>query len=386
METTGEGVAPIPRIPSPEAAAQARRPSPRRTTDDEVAPIEIQVETPSNGRRRRVGVVVGAVVAIAALAIGTRYYLFALAHESTDDAFIDGHIIQVAPQVAGRVLRVFVSDNQLVRTGELLVEIDPADYRAKLDQARAAEAEARGREAQARAQFALAQASQAQAAADVRASRADADNSAADLARYRATTSGAVSKQALDAAKTAATRTAAQLVVAEKKEDASAAQIEVALSQIQSAEADVAAAAAGVEQARLQLSYTEIRAATNARVTTKSVEPGNYVQVGQSLLALVSDDVWVAANFKESQLTHLRPGQPAVVHVDAYPRHAFHAHVDSLQAGTGARFSLLPPENATGNYVKVVQRVPVKLVFDGPTDGAFLLGPGMSVVPVVEVR
>jgi len=323
--------------------------------------------------------IAGAAVALSAVGIGARYYVWALHHESTDDAFIDGHIVHVAPQVGGRVRRVFVTDNQPVRAGHLLVEIDPADFRVKLDQAIASWAAARGRLAQARAGLAV------EAAADVVAARADADNAAADLARYRATTTGAVSRQAVDAASTTAARMGAQLVVAQKRTAAAGAQIELARSQVEAAEADVGAAGAAVEQARLQLSYTKIRAAEAGRVTTKNVEPGNYVQIGQELLALVSDDVWVTANFKETQLAHMRPGQPVVISVDAYG-HDFHGRVDSVQAGSGARFSLLPPENATGNYVKVVQRVPVKIVFDDPAEGGFLLGPGMSVVPEVELR
>jgi len=360
----------------------ARKPRPSVVAHGEAAPSPA---TSHETRRRRVMLIAAVVVALAAVGIGARYYLWALHHESTDDAFIDGHMVHVAPQVGGRVRRVLVTDNQPVRAGHLLVEIDPADFRVKLDQAIASRAAARGRLAQARAGLAVAEASQAQAVADVVAVRADADNAAADLARYRATTSGAVSRQAVDAASTNAARMAAQLIVAQKKTAAAEAQIELARSQVEAAEADVAAASAAVEQARIQLSYTKIRAAEAGRVTTKNVEPGNYVQIGQELLALVSDDVWVTANFKETQLAHMRPGQPVAIYVDAYG-HDFHGRVDSVQAGSGARFSLLPPENATGNYVKVVQRVPVKIVFDDPAEGGFLLGPGMSVVPEVELR
>jgi membrane fusion protein (multidrug efflux system) len=329
---------------------------------------------------------VGALV-LTAMVGGAHYYAWAVAHESTDDAFIDGHIVHAAPQVPGRVLRVLVDDNQRVKAGDLLVEIDPADFQVKVDRATAAAAEARGQLAQAHSQFSVAEAARAQAAADVIAARADANNAAADLSRYRELiSSGAVSKQAFDAARTTAERTSAALTVALKKEAAAAAQIESARSQIETAEAQVATADAALAQARLQLSYTEIRASEAGRVTTKNVEPGNYIQVGQELLALVSDKPWVTANFKETQLTHMRPNQPALIYIDAYPGHPLRGHVDSLQAGAAARFSLLPPENATGNYVKVVQRVPVKILFDEPTDGAFLVAPGMSVVPEVTVR
>src|SRR2546423_3292786 len=179
--------------------------------------------TPANGTRRR-----RVTIAAALLAIAGRYYAWAAWHESTDDAFIDGEVIHVAPQVAGRVLRVLVTDNQAVKAGHLIVEIDPADFMVKLDQAVASQVEARGRLAQTEAQRGVAEAGEAQAEADIVAAKADAANARADLARYQATTSGAVSKQSVDSAKTAAERTAAQLTVAQKKASAAAAQVELA--------------------------------------------------------------------------------------------------------------------------------------------------------------
>lgn len=141
-----------------------------------------------------------------------------------------------------------------------------------------------------------------------------------------------------------------------------------------------------MRQAELELSYTKIAAPESGKITRKSVEPGNYVQVGQTVFSIVPDQVWVIANFKETQLRYMRPGQPAMIYIDAYPNQVFKGHVDSIQSGSGAAFSLLPPENATGNYVKVVQRVPVKIVIDDPPDPNYVLGPGMSAVPEVKVR
>jgi membrane fusion protein (multidrug efflux system) len=157
-------------------------------------------------------------------------------------------------------------------------------------------------------------------------------------------------------------------------------------SQVKTAEAQVAVAQTMLHQAELDLSYTSIRAPVDGRVTRKSVEPGAYVSVGQPLLAVVPDDVWVVANFKETQLKQMRPGQAVEVSIDAYPDRKFDAHIDSIQSGTGSRFSLLPPENATGNYVKVVQRVPVKIVFDQPLPSDLAIAPGMSVEPEVKVK
>jgi membrane fusion protein (multidrug efflux system) len=315
---------------------------------------------------------------------GVRYFVWSRHHESTDDAFIDCHVVHVAPRVAGQVLRVHVTDNQPVEAGDLLVEIDPAEYRASLDEATAARDEARGRLSQARAQLRVAESSQAEADADIEAARADAHYAASDLARYHATRTGAVSKQSIDSASTTATRSAAHLVVKQKARVAADATVELAHAQIEAAQADVAAADAAVEQAQLQLSYTRIYAADSGLVTQKSVMQGDYLHVGQQIFALVPSRVWVTANFKETQLRHMRPGQPVVIHVDAYDRD-FKGRVDSIQAGSGSFFSLLPPQNATGNYVKVVQRIPVKIVFDEATEPV-LLGPGMSVEPTVRIE
>jgi membrane fusion protein (multidrug efflux system) len=229
------------------------------------------------------------------------------------------------------VARVLVDDNQHVNKDDLLVELDPRDFQAQL--------------AQARANLAAAQAEAARARADARRY--------VDLLRGKA-----VSRQDVD----------------------------TAVAKDRAAAAQIAQLEAAVREAELNLSYARIVAPETGRVTRKSVEPGSYVQVGQTLFSIVPDRLWVVANFKESQLRYMRPGQPAEIVVDAYPDHVLRGHVDSIQRGSGARFSLLPPENATGNYVKVVQRVPVKIVFDQPPDPGRPLGPGMSVEPTVKVK
>jgi membrane fusion protein, multidrug efflux system len=277
----------------------------------------------------------GVIIAAAALAIGgIGYGVFAMfhsfTHESTDDAFVDAHIILTAPKIAGRVAAVHITDNQDVKKGDLLVEIDPADAEAAL--------------AQAKANLAKDKATRA---------RSDTDE-----------------RRALDLFK--------RKVISAQERDQNVAAAE-------SNRANVKADEAAVEQAELNLQYTRIYAPEDGRVTNKAVEPGDYVQVGQNLFALVTPERWTTANFKETQLRNMRPGQSAQVSVDAYPDHPLRGHVDSIQAGSGARFSLLPPENATGNYVKVVQRVPVKIVLDEQPDVQRVLGPGMSVVPTVTV-
>jgi membrane fusion protein (multidrug efflux system) len=268
---------------------------------------------------------------LAAAVFGTRYWLYARYHEDTDDAFIDTHVIMISPKVEGQALKVYVDDNQQVKQGDPLVDIDPADYQVKLGQARAAVAAAE---------------------AEARKAAGDASSAKELFAKDR------ISRQSYDHAAAEADAAKAQAELARKKLDA----------------------------AQLDLSYARISSPSAGKVTRKAVEIRSYVRVGQPLMAVVPSQVWVTANFKETQLTRMRPGQKVSIRVDAYPARDFPGHVDSIQAGTGARFSLLPPENATGNYVKVVQRVPVKIVFDDPAEALPPLSPGMSVVPAVDLR
>jgi membrane fusion protein, multidrug efflux system len=281
---------------------------------------------------RRRGFLVAVAVAALALSLGALgYWWYASGRVSTDDAFIEGRIVRISTQVAGQVARLAVTDNQLVKEGDLLVQIDDRESRAQADQA----------------------------AAEARAAQVAAENAAADARRAEQLFDRQlIARQALDLA--------------------------VATERARAAEADAARKRAA--ETALRLSFTRIESPEAGRVTRRMIEEGAYVQVGQMLMTVVPNDFWVVANFKETQLTKVRPGQPVEVKVDAYPGMRLRGHVDSIQAGTGARFSLLPPENATGNFVKVVQRVPVKIVFDElPADPA-LLGPGMSVVPTVRVR
>jgi membrane fusion protein (multidrug efflux system) len=317
----------------------------------------------------------------------TTYYFIAFApYESTDDAFIDGHVISIAPQVAGRVLSLSVSDNQAVKQGDILFQIDPRDYEVKLAQTQAELAAAQSRLEQAQAQFSVDQAKADQEQSSVTSAAADATRAQADLERYQAVESRAVARSQIDLAQDQASATLAQVDVARNRALAAAAQVKLSQADIKTAEANVQLAEATVHQAELDLSYTKVVAPEDGIVTHRSVETGNYAQTGQPMLAIVPQQFWISANFKETQLANMRPGQPVEISVDAYPDHKFHGHVDSIQAGSGAHFSLLPPENATGNYVKVVQRVPVKIVFDDAMDPAHPLGPGMSVVPVVKIK
>jgi membrane fusion protein (multidrug efflux system) len=435
-------------------------------------------EPPAKAGRRPWAWALFAVAAVAAVAAGVPYYFYSLSYESTDDAFVDGHIVAVSPRVAGHVAKVYVTDNQWVNQGELVAELDPRDFQARLAAAEAAltaarageksrsigtdvteitstagvdeasaavegaraavttalaaVATARSQQAQAQAQLAAVEAGLKQAQADLSAADARQQRAGAFLKRIEALVpEHAASQDSLDEA-VAAQRVASADVSAVRQrivaQEAAVRQAEAAVAAAQSgvrqaesgvvgqeaalqraeaqragtrsapkqvaqsrsqtnvAEAEVARAEAEAEQARLNLTYTKIYAPISGQVTRKSVEQGAYVQTGQPVLALVDPDVWVIANFKETQLAKMRAGQPVTVSVDTRPGVNLAAHVDSLQLGSGARFSLLPPENATGNYVKVVQRVPVKIVFDDPKQVAqYGLGPGMSVLPSVKV-
>lgn len=317
---------------------------------------------------------------------GFLYWQHARHYESTDDAFIDGHVSQIAPQVAGRVVALLVRDNEVVAAGQPLVRIDPRDYQVKLDQATAELAQARAQLAQAAATLEVRRADVAQAGANARAADADRLQTQQDFTRYRSVDRRAISRQQLDTSAAQLRGMTARVQAARHAEGSLRAQLNVAQAQVDAAAATVRADEANLANARLQLSYTEVRAPAPGRVTKRTVELGNYVSPGQAMLAIVQPEIWVTANFKETQLTDMHPGQPVRVKVDAFPDQELSAHVDSLQAGTGSVFSALPAENATGNYVKVVQRLPVKIVLDGEAPRELHLAPGMSVVPRVTVR
>lgn len=429
-------------------------------------------------RRRRRFVIIGGSALLIAILAGVSYWLYARQYESTDDAFIDGDIVQISPKIPAYVKKVLVKSNQFVHKGDLLVELDPTDYEAKLEQAKAQLQAAQSQRDVAKANLDLTSktsvASRTQAesnletaktnveqtrlAADskralIDQSEAAARTAAANLGQVQAQVPqaesnlklaedeykrrlslfdrGDISQQALDQASNNLQAARSQVNSMEKQvlaarsrvdeanaavatakenyrqslaqieltrsqvnesngrlEDAAAApeRVDVSSSQVDAAEAQIAAAETAVHQAELELSYTKILAPEDGYVTKKNVEEGQLVQTGTPLMAISqSDEIWVVANFKETQLENMKVGQGVDIEVDAFPSKTFHGKVESFQAGTGSRFSMLPAENASGNYVKVVQRVPVKIVFDEQPD-KILLAPGMSVVPTVKVR
>ena len=350
---------------------------------------EIPTGSPPNAgaaQKRRRQILAAAAALVVALAAGVYYFWFVLPYESTDNAFIEGNVIPMASQVPGRVAELLVKDNQAVKQGDVILKIDPRDYEASLAQARADLAAAHSRVEQAQAQVKASQAKVAQTLAGAVAADAENERAADDLKRYESVESRAVSKSAVDLAQSQARAASANLEAARSQVKAAIADVTLCEAGVGTANAAVQQAAAKLQQAELNLSYTQVTAPEEGRVTRRVVEQGAYIQPGQALMAIVPRHYWVIANFKEIQLAHMRVGQPVEVVVDAYPGRTFKGHVESIQNGAGARFSLFPPENATGNYIKVVQRVPVKILLDDMPGNDLALGPGMSVVPKVRVK
>jgi len=332
-------------------------------------------------------------IVLAAVAGSAIYWYVTKDVESTDDAFTDGRAVTVASQVAGLVVALNVTDNQHVRAGEVLLEIDPRNYAAARDAAaaslNAAEAQletARLNLATARVNYPARLASAQAALAMAEAARAKAE---ADAKRQQSLPKAATSQQDIDSANANLQTTAAQAQQAEasvREADQLGNLIEREAVQVRQLEAQVALARAQLDQAAINLGWTHVTAPQEGWVTRRNVEAGNYVQSGQALLALVTPEVWVTANFKESQLDKMRPGQRVDIGVDAYPSLRLAGHVDSIQLGSGSRFTAFPAENATGNYVKIVQRVPVKIAIDSGLPPGMRLPLGLSVTPVVRLK
>ncbi|MBB3305177.1 MULTISPECIES: HlyD family secretion protein [Enterobacterales] len=334
-----------------------------------------------------------AIVVVIMIVVGLWFWLTTRNIESTDDAFTEGNAVTIAPKAAGYVVKLLVRDNQRVKQGDLLVEIDARDSEAQRDQAKAQLGLAQAQLHQAQAQLALSRvqypAQRDQALADQAKAQANLLNAQADYRRQRGVDPRATSQRNIDTA-------AAQLRSAEAQLQSAKAQVEVASQvklQIRQQETNVEAREQQVEQAQAQLntaelnlSYTQVRAPYDGFVTKRNVHLGTLVQAGSALFSLVSPEIWINANFKESQLARMKPGDKVEISVDAWPDMKLEGHVDSVQMGSGSRFSTFPAENATGNYVKIVQRVPVKIVIDKGLDPNHPLPLGLSVEPKVTVE
>ncbi len=392
-EPAAERPVETPEIDHPaEPAEKAERPakpaeSEAKPGQQPAAKEEKPDDTPRKGflRRHPILAPVGLIALLLAAAAGYLYWDQTSHFESTDDAFIAARQFAIAPKVAGYITAVPVTDNQHVNKGDVIARIDPRDYLTALAQAQAqvagAEAGIHNVDTQIAtqdAQISSAQAQVAQAQANSELARVTWGRDQPLVKQGWATAQqGTTDVQNLKAQQSAVDSAQAALKVAQR-------QIDTLRAQRTSQEASVAQAQAQLDQAKLNLSYTTVTADQPGRVVNLSGAVGQYAQAGTNLTMFVPDEIWVVANYKETQLDRMRPGQPVDIEIDAYPERHFRGHLDSVQPGSGPAFSLLPPENATGNYVKIVQRVPVKIILDNPpTDVS--LGPGMSVVPTARV-
>ena len=329
---------------------------------------------------------VGLVVLAALIVVGALYWLDARQYASTDDAYVQAYITQISPQLGGRVTKLAVDDFQTVKEGQTLVELDPRDYQVKLEQARAQRAQSAAQLDQAVAGLAQQTAAVDQAQANVRVAQADLGQAQGDFARYRSVGTEAVSRQQVENANASSKSAQAKVDAQRQAVIAAQANVEAQRAQIEAAQASLKAADVAVANAELQLSYTTITAPRDGQTAKRTVNLGDYVQPGQSLLAVVGEDRWIVANYKETQLAGMRAGQRVSVNVDACPHRELNGRVEGFQPGSGSIFSSLPAENATGNFVKVVQRVPVKISIRHEDAVRCRLSPGMSVVPSVKVN
>lgn len=380
---TGTAGADQIRTPKPAIRGQAEGPRSETRThqqvemDRDAASAQLTARTASPSSHRFVLALLGAVVTTTAAWSAYRWWEYARTWVKTDNAYVATHIHQVSSRVIGTVSEVLVEENQVVAAGQVLARLDVRDFEVRRQQALA-------QLAQAQAQVQQAQARIAQARSEVTREQAHTTKAQQDLERAKALSqhgNEAISRQEFDAAQAGA--------------DAAQAALAAAGSALQSAEAAAVAAQAQVKVAEatlkdadLQLSYTEVLAPAAGRIGKKNLETGNRVQPGQALLALVQPDAWLVANFKETQLARVKPGQPVRVSVDAFPGRLFAGRVESLAPASGAQFALLPPDNATGNFTRIVQRVPVRIVFDNQSlsDCEGRLVPGMSAVAHIKVR
>jgi membrane fusion protein (multidrug efflux system) len=376
MGTTTEQVSKQPPTTTPPLREPSVTPPPKSTTRKKII----------------IGVVIVAV--IVALTWGIKTLIYSRAHESTDNAQVDGHIVPVLAKVGGYVTAVLVQDNDSVRNGQTLVRIDDAEYRVKVAQAdadlAAAQSAAGGRQFTGQSQAAVATASGQRSALDaqIQAALANQQKANADLARMRDLVSKQiVSAQQLDAAQAAAAAAAADVEALQRQAAAAGGTVQNAQAGVRLAQARLQAAQSALDNAKLQLSYTNVTAPETGTISKKQVEVGQLVQAGQTLMSIVADTgTWVTANFKETQLNKMHVGQPVEFDVDAYPGCEAEGKVQSLSGATGARFALLPPDNATGNFTKVVQRLPVRIAITKGCGPTHPLRPGMSVVAHTDIR
>jgi len=350
------------------------------------------VEANKPSTKKKIVLPIVGIIGLILLFMAFQRWSYGRTHQTTDNAQVDGHIVPVLAKVGGYVRAVNVRENDHVTAGKLLVELDDADYRVRLQQSQAdlAAAEATGGgggfSGQAQSQVQSAAGQRAALDAQIGAARANANKADLDLARARELADKQIiSRQQLDAAQATAAVAHANLIAAERQASAAGGIVNTAEAGVRVANARTLAARANVANSQLQLDYTRIAAPASGEVSRKQVEVGQLVAPGQPLMSIVADTgVWVTANFKETQLATIRPGQPVEFEIDAYGGCVGEGKVESVSGATGAKFALLPPDNATGNFTKVVQRVPVRIAVTKPCGGTLPLRPGLSAVVHID--
>ena len=316
--------------------------------------------------------------------------IYALLHahyyQSTDDAFVEGHIISIAPRVAGPVVKLCIKDNQEVKKGDLLLEIDPNDYIVALEQKEAKLMEAKAQLNASNKNIQESASIVVKTGKDISSVKSRLDYAKRTYERdLKLSSNGIVSQEELDASKTAYLSLSANYLAEQEKKKAAEIATQQAVAKQHEIAASIKRLESEIDEAKLNLSYTKIYAPQDGKISARTVEEGNYVQIAQPLMSIVSDEVWIVANYKETQLEQVREGQDVIIKLDTYPKVRFKGKVDSLQRATGAKSSLFPPENAVGSYVKIVQRIPVKIIFCEDVSH-YNIAPGMSVVPKIKIR
>jgi membrane fusion protein (multidrug efflux system) len=363
--------------------------------DDGEAAVETQdLQDQETRKKRRPLVLLIALIVIAALVLGGVYVWLAGRNvEDTDDAYTDGRAVQIAPQISGRVVSLDVTDNQFVHRGQALIHVDPRQFVNDRDQqigaVETAKAQFTGQTLAAEVAKKNFPAALQAAEADLASAKANLSRRQADFARQKSLPKQATTQQEVDSATAELQQAQAQVLLSQARvvqAEPVQQQIGQAQAQVGQLKGQVDQAQAKLDQSNLNLSYTVVKAPQDGWITKRNVEQGNYISAGQQIFSIVSPDVWVTANFKETQLDLMRAGQSVKITVDAYPSLDLRGHVDSIQLGTGSKFSAFPAENATGNFVKIVQRVPVKIIIDSGLDPTLPLPLGLSVEPTVTVR
>ncbi len=390
-DTTAEEHAPDKRQPDADKSSPAKdAPADKKDDDKKAADQKSKDDEKARNKARPIVKIIAVIVLLLAIAGGVYYYFATKDQESTDDAYTDGRALTIAPKVSGYVIELLTDDNRKVKAGDVLVRIDPRDYIVARDQARARLDAVKAQQQAAELNTEIARKNFPARLLDAQGQLQQAQGrlfqAQTDYKRQHSVTREATTQQNVDQSTAALQLAQGQVTSAQaavQQAEPVQQNIQTTVANTSQIEAQLAQAQSDLDQAELNLSYTVIKAPQDGWITKRNVERGNYLQVGSSIFSIVTPEVWVTANFKETQLNRMRPGQKVTFEVDAYPGLTLEGHVDSVQLGSGSKFTAFPPENATGNFVKIVQRVPVKLIIDRGMDPAVPLPLGLSVEPTV---